>query len=272
MNPFVRILFSTALTAALLLPNFRVAHADRVKVVHVPHDPYGYPRPGDKQRDVPLRTSFYVVFGVEGEDPADRILPETLSLSLQPEGGKPASIVEPGPRFAKGYAGKVAPGGEMHVHGSVSLYVDSETPLRPRTTYQVRVVARSRKGLVLSGPEGTWSFTTEELPNTRSLRFELDLAPTRATRWHGAHFSGFVKPAFCTSDPVALPSYDLMDAVRRKWPKAWSLQRDAYMTAFEHGSAANIMPRNHPSVVRELETRRIAAMRDAGATGSPTGS
>ncbi|MBI4578757.1 MAG: hypothetical protein HY718_03590, partial [Planctomycetes bacterium] len=79
-------------------------------------------------------------------------------------------------------------------------------------------------------------------------------------RWHGAFFSGFCKPSFCNSDPQLIGTYELMAEANRQYPKAWSLQRDFWMTGMDDrpGFLTPVLP----NVVRERETRRIVGIED----------
>lgn len=236
-----------------------VGNAEGITIIHQNHDPYGYPRPGAGQTNVPLGTSFYIVIGTDKDDTSDRVLADSVSMYLLPAAGNRIDVVRSGARFASGRRGSVSPTSGRNSGAAVALYADGGAPLAPSTTYRLFVAAESKNGFELPESEASWTFTTEAAPAARSVRFDLNLDPARATRWQGAHFSGFVKPAFCTSDPVRLPGYDLMAEARKKYPKAWSLQRDAWMTGSEH-RPFGMMPKNLPNAVRELETRRIGKM------------
>src|SRR5262249_47777832 len=130
--------------------------------------------------------------------------------------------------------------------------------LRPSTRYTIHITAKSRSGAELPPKAGAWSFTTEAEGKKHALDFELDLDGP-AVRWQGGFFTGFCSPGFCTSHANRIPTYDLMDQVRKTAPRAWSLQRDFWMTGMEHRPQA-LMSSNLPNVVRERETRRIAAI------------
>ena len=234
-----------------------VGSAEGISVIHQRHDPYGYPRPGAGQANVPLGTSFYVVIGTGKDDTSDQVLAESASMYLLSETGKRVDVVRPGVRFASGRRGSVSSARARNSGRAMTIYADGGEPLAPSTTYRVFVAAKSKNGFELPESEASWTFTTEAARTVHSVRFDMNLDLAGATRWHGAHFSGFVKPAFCTSDPVRLPGYDLMAEVRKKYPKGWSLQRDAWMTGTEH-RPMGMMPKNLPNVVRELETRRIS--------------
>ncbi|MBI3467832.1 MAG: hypothetical protein HY000_32890, partial [Planctomycetes bacterium] len=60
--------------------------ASEVKLQTRKHDPYESPRPAPGQENVPLRSSFHVQLAVGGGDAADFILPESVTIELQPGG------------------------------------------------------------------------------------------------------------------------------------------------------------------------------------------
>ncbi len=235
------------------------AAADGAKIVLARRkpDPYGAPRPSPGQEHVALRTSFYVPLAVEGGEPSDRVLPESVSIQLRSKDGQAAAILRPEVEFAEGYSGRLFPGKDRRKGRTLIVYVDSERKLHPETTYTVQVAARSARGAELPAEEGRWRFTTQSQPATHSADFKLSLEADTVA-WSGALFSGFCKPSFCTSRSSRIPSYELMDEVRKRAPRAWSLQRDAWLTGMS--GEPQILPRNLPNIVRERETRRIVAV------------
>src|SRR3954464_820980 len=92
----------TLLSAAFWTPP---ALGQQVKLLEQPPDPHGFPRPARGARDVPLRTSLYVALGLPAQAQADAVLPETVAIRLQPQGGEPFDLLTPGRHFAKGYSG-----------------------------------------------------------------------------------------------------------------------------------------------------------------------
>jgi hypothetical protein len=241
---------------AMMMMGSGCTSIEGISVIQQAHDPFGFPRPGLDQKNVPVQTSFFIVIGPEKGAPRDSVLTNTISVTLTPEGGEPLQVVKPGLVFADGYQGKIVTPSGRAPKGCIALLIDSATRLKAATTYQVRVTASSGNGFSIPTKAQEWSFTTEEDPSKKALRFELDVAPSKAVRWHGAHFDGMVKTGFCSSDPIRIPGYDLMDGVRKKWPKAWSLQRDATLTAFQY-RLDGVYSKVPPNIVRERETRRI---------------
>ncbi|MCR4415903.1 MAG: hypothetical protein NUV77_26105 [Thermoguttaceae bacterium] len=245
------------LGAALCLGAGNAVLGGELRLLAKPHDPYGSPRPARGQENVPLLTTFYVELGVDQGGGSDAVLPESVGIELEPEGQPALAVLRPGRQAADGYRASFMPGKDPKRGASLIVYVDSRRRLLPSTRYTIRVSARSREGASLPAGAGTWQFTTEAAPKTHPLRFDLSLdAP--AVRWHGGFFTGFCSPGFCTSAANRVPTYRLMEEVRKTAPRAWSLQRDFWLTGMEHQPA--FLSGNLPNVVRERETRRIAAM------------
>jgi hypothetical protein len=235
------------------------AQGQQVKLLKQAHDPYGIPRPGADQKNVPLRTSFYVELGLEKADKADTIPSESVGIRLRPAGGEAFDVLTAGRLFASGYLGRFIPRNDRQGGQAVGVYASSDQPLKPSTTYTIEVSAKSKKGAVLPAKAGKWAFTTEAVPLAHELSAAVDLE-TAPVRWHGAFFSGFCKPFFCTSDPIMIGTYEMMKQVHQRHPKAWSLQRDFWMTGMDDKPGL-LMPRL-PNVVRERETRRITAIEE----------
>lgn len=232
------------------------ASGAEVKLLRRPHDPYGTPRPAPGQTDVPLRSTLYVELGIGGKD---AVAADSVTIELEPAGDPAVAVLRSNGRFAGGFAGRFLPGPGPDGGSALGVYVDPATPLRPATTYTVRVAARSRDGAVLSVRDGTWTFTTEAGPDPRPVAFAVALADP-PVRWHGGFFTGVCNVAFCTSHANRLPTYDLMARVRETAPRAWSLQRDFWLTGMEH--RPGMFKTNLPNIVRERETRRVAAVED----------
>ncbi|HEX8202776.1 MAG TPA: hypothetical protein VF590_20025, partial [Isosphaeraceae bacterium] len=228
-----------------------------IKLLEQPPDPHGVPRPARDARDVPLRTSVYFELGTAPPTPADAALPETIAVRLQPQDGEPVDLLTPGRHFSQGYSGWIRPKQSLQGATSLAVYIDGDRPLRPATTYTVRVTARTRAGAELTGDPGTWSFTTEDAPRVRPVTFPLDLA-AEPVPWRGAFFSGFGNILFNTDAASFEPTYEWMDRARNEHPRAWSLQRDFWMTGTEF--QPQLFLNRLPNVVRERETRRIAAL------------
>ena len=118
--------------------------------------------------------------------------------------------------------------------------------------------ARGR-GTAIRRIAGTWSFTTEAAARSIALEFPLDLA-TEPVRWHGRFFSGLCNVIFCTQAANYGPTFELMAEARKRHPRAWSYQRDFWTTGTEFRPPSSFLPIELPNIVRERETRRIAAM------------
>lgn len=71
------------------------ADGAEIKLVHRKPGPYGSPRPAAGQQHVPLLNSIYFELAVEGGDAPDKVLPESVSIRLEPEGGWNRAIPNP---------------------------------------------------------------------------------------------------------------------------------------------------------------------------------
>lgn len=231
--------------------------AAEVRLLSKPHDPYGSPRPAPNQEYVPLRTSFYVELAAGDADSSDAVAPESVGIELEPKGQPALAVLRSGWRPAQGYSVRFLPGTDRQGGATLIVYVDSERRLLPSTRYTVRLTARSHKGAVLPARAGTWQFTTEDVPRTHPLAFDLSWK-SPPVRWQGGFFTGFCSTGFCTGPVHRIPTYRLMEQVRKCSPRAWSLERDFWMTGMEHQPA--LLSGNLPCVVRERQTRRIAAI------------
>ncbi|MBM3335064.1 hypothetical protein FJY63_10430, partial [Candidatus Sumerlaeota bacterium] len=227
-------------------------------------DPHGTPRPARNALNVPLRTSIYFELGMSAEAKGDQVVADSVAIRLQPKGGKPVDVLRSGQRFAKGGSGWLRPrqvqqGASGQTVNLLAVYVEPGEALEPATTYTARVSARSRNGAELPETAGAWTFATEAAPKTHTLTFPLDLG-AEPVRWRGAFFSGICNVVFCTQAATFGPTYDLMNEARKQHPRAWSYQRDFWMTGTEDQKPRAFLSPNLPNIVRERETRRIAAM------------
>ncbi|MCX7013058.1 MAG: Ig-like domain-containing protein [Candidatus Sumerlaeota bacterium] len=234
-----------------------MAAAGEIQLLRLNPDPYGYPRPFPGEANVPTATSFFVEIGFSDKNSTDTIRADTVAARIGPQGEPAVQMLKPGMRFADGFSGKILPLSNQGQAPRIALYIDPGAELKPSTTYTVTVGARSRDGAVLDAAAGSWQFTTEDAATTHALSFPLDLS-TPPVRWRGGFFIGFCKPSFCTSASNRFPEFELMDRFRKESPKAWSLQRDFALTNMER--QPEFLSGGQPNIVRERETRRIAAM------------
>jgi hypothetical protein len=235
------------------------ASAKEVLVVERPPDPHGSPRPARGARHVPLRTSIYVELTLSADLTDDEVDPESVSVGLQPAGSEPIPLLRGSRQAAAGAGGWVRPMQDLQGNRAWAVYVEPGRMLRPETSYTVKVQARSRGGGILAEGRGSWSFTTEADAGVRELSLALNLA-AEPVRWHGRFFSGICNVVFCTPSSSFGPTYDLMNEARKEHPRAWSYQRDFWMTGMEYRKPQPFLPQNLPNIVRERETRRIAAI------------
>ena len=233
------------------------AAAGELQLLQLKPDPYGFPRPSPGETHVPTATSIFLEIGFDDKNTTDTALADTVAARIGPQGGSAVEMLKPGMRFADGFSGKVFPVSRQGQPPAIAVYIDPQAELKPSTAYVVSAAARSRDGAVLDAAKGSWQFTTEDAAATHTLRYPLDLAAP-AVRWRGGFFIGFCKPSFCTSVSNRFPEYELMDRIREQSPKAWSLQRDFSLTNMER--QPEFLSGGQPNIVRERETRRIAAM------------
>jgi hypothetical protein len=238
-----------------------------VKLIERAPDPHGTPRPARGARDVPLLTSLYFELGVTPETTGDEVRADSVTVRLEPEGGEPIAILEPGQQLAPRCTGWLRPrqvqqGAAMRTVSHLAVYLEPAEPLKPATTYNVRVAARSRAGATVDDAAATWRFTTAPAPEVHPLSLTLDLdTGTPPVQWRGAFFSGLCNVIFCSQAASYGPTYDLMAEARKLHPRAWSYQRDFWMTGSDYRKPG-LFNAYLPNIVRERETRRIAALED----------
>jgi hypothetical protein len=230
--------------------------AQPVRLVEKAPDPHGSPRPFRDARDVPLRTSFYFELATPADAKPGGVNPQSVSVSLRPQ-GENIELLRPEKQFTAGARGWLRPSGK-----SLFVYIEPGRPLKPLTRYTVRVAAGAVGGAGKPVQAGSWSFTTEAAPALHPLHYRLDLR-AQPIQWHGRFFSGICNVVFCTRAANYGPTYALMRQAHKEHPRAWSLQRDFWLTGMEYRSPSSFFPSNLPNIVRERETRRIASMKPA---------
>ncbi len=232
--------------------------AQPVKLVERPPDPHGSPRPARDGRDVPLETSMYLELGTAPQAKTGDVSPESVSVKLEEQGGDAVELLGPGRRFAEGGSGWLRPKQDLQGAKSLAVYIEPARALKPATKYTVVVSAGAVNERGPFAVAGTWSFTTESVPAVHTQEFSLDLKAD-PIHWQGRFFSGICNVVFCTQAGNYGPTFDLMAESRKHHPNAWSLQRDFWLTGAEH-RPHGFFPVNLPNIVRERETRRIAAI------------
>src|ERR1035437_10089278 len=255
------------------------AYAQPIKLLKNNRDPYGYPRPANGETNVPTGTSIFFELNIQDGTKAKPVEPsleaqvggfdlagqskdvidlDSITVQLRREDQPPFKVLGQGQHFTEGYSGTVKQHGTQK--STVIVYIDSNKELNPLTTYYITVNARSRNGAVL-GKDGQWRFITEEKAAVHPVSFQLDLSRP-PVRWHGGFFTGFCKTTFCTSSVNRMQSYELMDQVRKQCPKAWSVVRDIHLGSEYQPKDNSIITWALPNIVRERETRCIAAIED----------
>jgi hypothetical protein len=232
------------------------AHAQQVRLNERAPDPHGSPRPARDARDVPLKTSIYFELAIPKAAKAQEVSPASVSIGLRPEAGGTAELLQQGERFGAGCSGWLRPTQDLGGARSLAVYIETGAALKPATRYTVHVSAGA-PGIGEKPKEvATWSFTSEAAPSVQPLEFRLDLG-TAPVQWHGRFFSGICNVIFCSQAAGYGPTYDLMAEARKQHPRAWSYQRDFWMTGTEFRPGSSFLAVNLPNIVREHETRRI---------------
>ena len=237
------------------------------KLVERAPDPHGSPRPFRDARDVPLRTSLYLELATPPGAKAGEV---AARLGV----GEPATRRRRGRRAAA--AGQSVRGGRLGVAAAEERPLGRPVARRlhraPRAAAARDAIHRDSArlgrprgrlgratGSALPSVAGTWSFTTEAAEPSHRLAFPLDLA-AEPVRWHGRFFSGVCNVIFCSQAANYGPTYDLMAEARKQHPRAWSYQRDFWPTGTEFRPPSSFLANRLPNIVRERETRRIAAI------------
>ncbi len=250
--------YKLALLFAMALGGVPAISAPQVALVERAPDPHGSPRPARDARDVPVKTSIYFEVGTTKQAEGGDVHPDIVSARLQEQGDGAVELLQPGQRFADDASGWLRPKRDLQGAKSLAVYIELPRSLKPATTYTVIVSSGSTKPKERSAVAGTWSFTTESMEPVPAQEFLLDLK-SAPTVWHGRFFSGVCNVIFCTQAANYGPTFDLMAEARKQHPNAWSLQRDFWLTGTEF-RPPGLLPVNLPNIVRERETRRIAAI------------
>lgn len=209
-------------------------------------------------RDVPLRTSVYFELEAPQSTIGNDVAPESVSVRMQSRGAKGLQLLRPGVQFASGCRGWLRPRQDLQGKKALSVYLELPSPLEPETKYTLTVSIAPAPGSAPTLDAGTWSFTTEAAATVQSTTFPLDLRADPVI-WHGQFFSGICNVIFCTQAGSYGPTYDLMAKARKQHPRAWSYQRDFWMTGSDH-RPQGFLAVNLPNIVHKRETRRIAAI------------
>jgi hypothetical protein len=248
---------SATLVLAFILLATAPSLGQAVKLVERAPDPHGSPRPFRDARDVPTRTSVYLELAATPGGPAAEVNPESVAVNLRSDGGATVEVLQPGRRFAAGASGWLRTKNDLSGARSLAVYIEPPGPLKPATRYTATV--RASAGPSKPADARAWSFTTEAAGPPHALGFQLDLA-TEPVRWHGRFFSGVCNVTFCSQAAQYGPTYDLMAEARKRHPLAWSYQRDFWPTGTDFRPPSAFFANPLPNIVRERETRRIAAI------------
>jgi len=230
----------------------------QVQLVERAPDPHGSPRPARDARDVPLRTSLYFELEASAKaGKAQHVNPDSVAVRIQAQGGEAVELLRPDRRFVEPGSGWLKTKTDLAGGRTLAVYIEPGRSLKPATTYAVHVSAGLEDGAGQPEDAGTWSFTTEAAPSPVALEFSVNLGAD-PVRWHGRFFSGLCNVVFCTQAASYGPTHELMAEARKRHPRAWSYQRDFWPTGTEY-RPGGFLPQMLPNIVRERETRQIAA-------------
>lgn len=119
--------FNSAIFVLWLLAT-NPALGQSVKLVERAPDPHGSPRPARDARDVPLRTSLFLELGLPPGAEAGEMNPESVSVSLRPDGGEAVELLRPGRRFAEGVSEWLRPKQDLSGAKSLAVYIEIPRP------------------------------------------------------------------------------------------------------------------------------------------------
>lgn len=227
------------------------AEGPEAKIVERPLDPHGTPRPARNATEVPPRTSLYLELAAPKGSESTAVDPSKVSITIQAEGGEPLPLISDVGKFAEGARGWLRPAKLLSGSSTLGVYVETGRELAAGTRHTVKVS-------VGGSDAGSWAFTTEAAPTTHPVAFTLDLG-AKPVQWHGRFFSGLCNVLFSSDAESHKPTYDLMLEARSRHPRAWDYQRDFWMTGTDF-RPGGLMPQRLPNIVREVETRQIAAI------------
>lgn len=221
------------------------------------------PRPCDGDADITPSTSIYfeLLVPLLGHYPTNGVDPDTVVLTITPEGGSTDTVFGPDQVWAPGWTGKAYDpffSGTDWVFGFESV---PEAPLAASTTMTLEVTGETEFGEEVDPSTSTWSFTTRRDLSGSSLSFDVDLAGP-SVEWAGRWHAGTAKVNFNTSrlyDQRVV--YELMEDVRTRVPEFMLQHRDAAWSGDYYRS--NIFDGN-PNIVRQRETRRILSFENVG--------
>lgn len=220
------------------------------------------PRPCDGHTNITRHSSIYFELALPrvGNHPGNAVDPDTVVLTLTPEGSETVTVIGSGLVWSPGWGGHAIPAffdGDAWVFG---FYSEPEQPLLAETRYDVEVFAETTQGIPVDPATATWWFGTRRDLSGAGVTFEVDLRDP-AVEWKGRWWAGVSKVTFDTSrvyDQEAV--YELMDEARERAPEFMSKHRDALWLGDYYKNYFDGVP----NLVRERETRRIERFQDAG--------
>ncbi len=190
------------------------------------------------------------------------VSPDSVAVRLQPKGGDAVRAAPAGPAASsRASSGWLRPKSDLSGVKSLAVYIEPAGPLKPATNYTVHVSAgRPARARAIPKTPGPGASPPRRLLRVQAIEFPLDLG-TAPVRWHGQFFSGLCNVIFCTQAANYGPTYELMAEARKQHPRAWSYQRDFWLTGTEF-RPASFLPRDasqHRPRARDAADRRDEA-------------
>ncbi|HHN74498.1 MAG TPA: hypothetical protein ENK10_04645 [Acidobacteria bacterium] len=247
--------------AALIVPPAGAADAPVVR-----HDckilPTTRPRPCDGDVDITRSTSIYfeLALPASGNYPFNGIDPDTVVLTITPEGGTTETVFGPNLVWAPGWSGYALDDFFDNPDWIFAFYSLPDHRLSPSTLYTVEVSGQTLRGIPIDPSTSTWTFSTRRDISNAALSFDVDLSgPT--VWWTGRWWAGASKVNFDTSRVYEQEAvYQLMDEARVRAPEFMTDHRDAMWLGDYYKNVFDGVP----NLVRQRETRRILTFEDGG--------
>ena len=221
------------------------------------------PRPCLSATNVSVNTSIYFEATQNATPPNPDVNPNTLTATLQRQGGPVVPMLNANQQFAPGFTGTIVGPGFLENPHTWGVQIVPSAALTGNSVYTVTLNGQATDGTPM--PQRVWNFTTRRALGSETASFNVDLASATVT-WKGFWYSGIGKPDFDTSlQHDQGPLYDQIAQSRQQAPDLFAQQRDFPLLAsgwthpFFDGA---------PNIVREQETRQVTAINTAG--GSTT--
>ena len=222
------------------------------------------PRPCTGAINVSVRTSIYFETAQDTAAPNPDVNPNTLTATLQAQGGPVVPMLTANQQFAAGFTGTIIGPGFLENPRHWGVHIVPSTALIGNRVYTVTLNGQATDGTPMA--PRVWNFTTRRALGTETAQFSVDLTSPTVT-WQGFWYSGIGKPSFDTSELYDQePLYEQIDQARSLAPDLFVHQRvrtplESHNNPFSDGAG---------NIVREQETRQVTAITTGGGTTTLT--